>query len=521
MQLSTSADASPATISLAQPDPRKVRRRAVSYGFVVALMVLACFHMAMTDIPSTGPAFLPGFIFRVALILLAVCAVGLLLVVYLTQRYETAYCRLRGTRLIFGRWTPFEIEIDNIEAIEIRGQMGSVVSLDTSHGLGIVLEEPVTYRGSSECRWSTRLRHRFQHCHVFFPNISDKSPQELAAAIVTHAWRMGAGVPPVYSRNYAGRRRLLSSEFLPEREVAQWADGEALPATDTVPCRGCGYDLRASLASSACPECGSPVEMSMREESLAFADRRWLKSMRAGALLFSVAAAWAAGAAFLPALFVAAALDGAVSGRQMILLTSWSWATILLPACSAAHLLGRRDPTLSLPPPGLWFEPWIRRIGWGVFLASAAVVKTLSAPLPGMVLLGWMIALVALGGFWRVRALLLQSGSDFSAAVSVGLQFILWMAWIMMGAGMLCVGILALIGVAVKPPAAASPRTGPPGAMDLIHLAIPLATLCMSIAVLSLRAAVMARRELRWRSQAESVAARLPNSESGSPRLSS
>lgn len=507
MQLSTPMDALPATISLAQPDSRKAFRRAIPYGLVVTMIALLSLPLALTGNPPGNFDSFTWLLSRWGMIISTVCLVGCFLLIYLGQRFGMAHCRLRGTRLIFGRWASFEteIEIDNIRSIEARGQMGSVLCLDTSHGLGIILEDPVVYRGSSACRWSTRLKHRLHHCHVFFPDIVDKTPQELAAAIMAHAWSMGAGAPPVYARNYAGRRPLPMSQFLPECEIAENADLEADPGEDAVCCRGCGYDLRASRASSVCPECGGSVAMSMQEESLAFADRRWLKTMRAGALLFSAAAGTAAGAAFLPALFAAAAIDGAISGRQMIMLTSWSWAMLLLPAIPAVHLLGRRDPTILTVPPKGAFEPWIRRIAWSVLPASVIALKTIAPTFPGMMLLGWLISLLAPCGFWRIRALLLQSGGRFSAAVSVLLQFILWMVPIAFGAAALLVAIMVSTGAAMGSKAGAPPRAAPTDATVFIYLALPAVAMCTGIAVLSLRAAVMVRRELARRSRVDST----------------
>lgn len=490
------------------------------YGLPAAFIVLTFLPLPLAGISSGRPDSFAWFVSREGTILTVIGVVGVFLLIYLTQRYGTAYCRLRGTRLIFGRWAPFEIEIDNIRAIEIRAQMGSVLSLDTSHGLGIILEEPVVYRGSRECRWSTRLKLRSQHCHVFFPDLADKTPQELGTAIARHAWSMGAGAPPMYARDYAGRRRLPTCEYLSEHGMAQQAELEADPEGDPVCCRGCGYDLRASLASIACPECGHPVALSMQAESLALADSRWLKSMRAGALLFSVAAVFAAGAAVIPALFAAAALDGAISGRQMIMLTSWSWAMILLPVGPAVYLLGRRDPTIQLLSSRGAVEPWLRRIAWGVFLASAVVLKTASATMAGMIFLGWMIALVALCGLWRVRALLLLSGSHVSATVAIVLQFLLSGLWIMIGAGMLCVGIMAMTGAAVGPTVAAPPRAAPTDSAVLIYLVLPEVGMCAAMAVLASRAAVMVRRELGRRRRLDAALAGPPTSESGSPTFS-
>jgi len=60
-----------------------------------------------------------------------------------------------------------------------------------------------------------------------------------------------------------------------------------------IPCVECEYNLRTLSTSSRCPECGRPVDESLRfyrENSLWLADRRWLRKLRAGTTLMFVAA---------------------------------------------------------------------------------------------------------------------------------------------------------------------------------------------------------------------------------------
>jgi hypothetical protein len=47
-------------------------------------------------------------------------------------------------------------------------------------------------------------------------------------------------------------------------------------------CRQCGYDLHGLPADGRCPECGSVVAESLREELLDFADPRWLANLLRG-----------------------------------------------------------------------------------------------------------------------------------------------------------------------------------------------------------------------------------------------
>ena len=50
---------------------------------------------------------------------------------------------------------------------------------------------------------------------------------------------------------------------------------------DDLPCAGCGYNLRTAEASGSCPECGQPVEQSLRD-LLRYADPAWVRRVLMG-----------------------------------------------------------------------------------------------------------------------------------------------------------------------------------------------------------------------------------------------
>lgn len=58
---------------------------------------------------------------------------------------------------------------------------------------------------------------------------------------------------------------------------------------EDVPCAGCEYNLRGLIGSQRCPECGELVRFSTRRTRLMFADLRWLRTVRCGALLLGAA----------------------------------------------------------------------------------------------------------------------------------------------------------------------------------------------------------------------------------------
>jgi hypothetical protein len=139
-------------------------------------------------------------------------------------------------------------------------------------------------------------------------------------------------------------------------------------------CLRCGYNLRGLEPGGVCPECALPVRHSLNSDSLRFADRSWLRTVRRG--LWLVTASFGGivvtsyftvfGALFgvlidfdtRPGSFVAAALSvvgiatlavcgvGAIVGLIGLLLVT---------ACEPAERGGRA---------GVWARRWTRRLTW-------------------------------------------------------------------------------------------------------------------------------------------------------------
>lgn len=94
---------------------------------------------------------------------------------------------------------------------------------------------------------------------------------------------------------------------------------DALPLltvlTEDTPCRRCGYNLRGLSRDSRCPECHSPIALSIHRDLLRFADPQWLNRLTRGCwwILWGIPALIVSGGAGLalsafgfnlPALFI-------------------------------------------------------------------------------------------------------------------------------------------------------------------------------------------------------------------------
>jgi hypothetical protein len=55
----------------------------------------------------------------------------------------------------------------------------------------------------------------------------------------------------------------------------------------SIPCRRCGYNLYSLAETGLCPECGTPVAISIASEHLRYCDPGYLRSVRAGLVCFA------------------------------------------------------------------------------------------------------------------------------------------------------------------------------------------------------------------------------------------
>ena len=109
------------------------------------------------------------------------------------------------------------------------------------------------------------------------------------------------------------------------------ASGSSGHVVFDLPCVRCQYNLRTLERSGRCPECGEPVELSLRAYHYAFADPVWIRKLEfggrliIGALLCFVLAAFIITilAVWQPFRFAGAAWP--IQGLLLLLLTAGAW----------------------------------------------------------------------------------------------------------------------------------------------------------------------------------------------------
>jgi hypothetical protein len=82
--------------------------------------------------------------------------------------------------------------------------------------------------------------------------------------------------------------------------------------TADVPCRKCSYNIRGLAVHGRCPECGTPVGVSIHGDLLRFSDPRWLQSLARGAALLFWGIILGIGFAFVAGLLAHALGQGLV-----------------------------------------------------------------------------------------------------------------------------------------------------------------------------------------------------------------
>ena len=192
--------------------------------------------------------------------------------------------------------------------------------------------------------------------------------------------------------------------------VALDADGRL--AVDH-PCACCGYNLRGLVPSGACPECGLAVEDSLRRDTLRFADRRWLRTVRLGLLMAAVSCTTMLGSAgLLVVLFLpnpATYEDTFSSIIAFLFFVTVIVGLVAIPAALVGVVLfTTKDPAEKCPCSGRSLRCWTRGLAIAALALTALTVILVWNPLLPSVLryevspFGWVGASILV---WPLAAL--------------------------------------------------------------------------------------------------------------------
>ena len=141
--------------------------------------------------------------------------------------------------------------------------------------------------------------------------------------------------------------------------------------TDT-PCRRCQYNLRTLAVDGVCPECGTPVALSVRGDLLRFADPNWVERLTGGLLLIILSALLQIGLIVVVMVWVVMAV---VSVRGTRLSPLWPLLGVAIFAVAALGIFLSTAPD----PSGLGEDQYgrARRLVWAMLAVNVAGQLTL------------------------------------------------------------------------------------------------------------------------------------------------
>ena len=111
-----------------------------------------------------------------------------------------------------------------------------------------------------------------------------------------------------------------------------------------LPCRHCGYELRGLSPTGMCPECGTPIERSLRRNFLQFSDPPWVKRLATGASVIAWGILVGIGLAFVGGGLEGAGVVGAAIALSLVPGIMHLIGTWMLTTPEPGAELGGEDP---------------------------------------------------------------------------------------------------------------------------------------------------------------------------------
>ena len=214
----------------------------------------------------------------------------------------------------------------------------------------------------------------------------------------------------------------MNESFHDAQPAAEPASNAYVPTDLT--CRQCGYNLYTLALIGVCPECGCPIEHSLRGFPLKYAAPEWVRRVARGTLLLIIAIALMAlaGASMGAWAAVRALSQGAGRGmapsidmRGTTLVSALVFAPLTALEIVALVYFTTRNPADTLPGADSAARLWLRRSLW------------LYA---GQVLLGWLSLIVpetamSVGTRSALTALTIPLGTAvFTLVAALGLRYV-------------------------------------------------------------------------------------------------
>lgn len=150
-----------------------------------------------------------------------------------------------------------------------------------------------------------------------------------------------------------------------------------------LPCVSCGYNLRGLPPGGRCPECATPVAVSLQGDGLRFANRRWLQGIRWGVAALIAAHLYPLGLSLL--FMFGPSLAAPSSTTQIILLffVCFVYLALQIVGTVGTFLITSRDPR-TMSGSDRRVLAWAARTAAVVLLVSASLTVVTPARVSGL-----------------------------------------------------------------------------------------------------------------------------------------